>query len=255
MDIIKKVVCLENLRSKSNSHNYNVIVEPYLYFNIHLTQNIDEIGIYEDFSFIKYTGNDNETNNVEGENKFILKGRNNGDVSNYFSNNINYITGTTDSKLTDLQCYRGDLYKEGFDLSKETGTDYQHSGVTFVNRVININSSGGTITNIDYVFGGDKNNLDDGVTIDKNGIFYTDDYVNENTTIKYNGQGINVTNTSLNAIVKQDFLLGIIEPPRIENNIEIDRGIVQCTYRHLVMGEIKNMEDLVMHGNGFFKIS
>lgn len=254
MDIIKKVVSLDKIRSKSNSTDYGTITQPYLYFNIHLTQNIDEIGIYNDTSFIQNTGN--VINNVDGENKFILRGRNYGDVSDYYSSeNSYYVTGTTDSKINELQCYRGSLYKESFDITKENGVDYSGNTVTFVDRVIKINDSGETIDNIDYVFGGDKQILDNGATIDRNGIFYNDNNINEITSFKYNVHSLNQTNTSLNAITKLDYLLGIIETPRVENNIEIDRGIVQCTYRHLVMGEIKNIEDLTSFGNNFFNIT
>ena len=68
------------------------------------------------------------------------------------------------------------------------------------------------------------------------------------------GNVFSQTNTSLSAITKEEFLLGIISRPEVENDVFIDRGVVPVLDYHLRLSEIKNLGQLQQYGNGYYNI-
>ena len=74
------------------------------------------------------------------------------------------------------------------------------------------------------------------------------------TTFRFISEGWNQTNTSLSAITKEEFLLGIISRPEVENDVFIDRGVVPVLDYHLRLSEIKNLGQLQQYGNGYYNI-
>jgi hypothetical protein len=64
--------------------------------------------------------------------------------------------------------------------------------------------------------------------------------------------------TTENAIdvpsVKLYYLIGVINPPKINIDVFIDRGSNLSFDRHVKLGEIKSLNDLESYGNGYYKI-
>jgi len=52
----------------------------------------------------------------------------------------------------------------------------------------------------------------------------------------------------------EEYLLHITEEPKIESELFIDRGDTDVLQKHLQMGEITSMGDLINYGNGFYNI-
>jgi hypothetical protein len=68
-------------------------------------------------------------------------------------------------------------------------------------------------------------------------------------------EGWNETNTSLSALTKEEYLFGIISVPEIQNDVFIDRGKTTVFEKHLKLSGIKNINELVRYGNGYFNIN
>jgi hypothetical protein len=231
MSIVKRTIQVSDLKNSSNG---------YVYLNIFLTQDIDDMGVFTDAEFIEST-----TTSVNK--KDIYKGyRPNFEKKAWYKAGSK-ITTTTDSKLHELKGYKStNRYKKGFDLNKETYTNYKGDDVSGVSRITSNDNE--TV----YVF--DANN--DGVigSEDQNtGLLYKD-YENGVTTVTYNAEGINDTNSSLSAITKEEYLMGIISEPEIKNDVFIDRGETIIAEPHLRLGEIKNLDQLERYGNGYFNV-
>ena len=50
------------------------------------------------------------------------------------------------------------------------------------------------------------------------------------------------------------YLFGITSSPTVFNDLFIDRGRATVIQSHMQLGEIKNMEDLINYGNGFYNL-
>ena len=70
----------------------------------------------------------------------------------------------------------------------------------------------------------------------------------------YNSEGFNQTNVELNATTKEEYLFGITSTPTVFSDLFIDRGRTTVLQSHMQLGEIKNMEDLINYGNGFYNL-
>lgn len=53
---------------------------------------------------------------------------------------------------------------------------------------------------------------------------------------------------------KEEYMMGITYNPIINKDINIDRGVNAAFERHLKLGEVKTLEDMVAYGNGYFNI-
>jgi len=109
-----------------------------------------------------------------------------------------------------------------------------------------------------------------GVPIIKYGdIFGVVDDVSDNYTgytiqgVKYfdfDGYTVSVHKTSgltdvLNqVIIKDEFLIGMVEQPQIQTNLFVERGKISPYENIMRIGEINNINDLENYGYGFFKI-
>ena len=74
------------------------------------------------------------------------------------------------------------------------------------------------------------------------------------TEMYYNSEGFNQTNVELSATTKEEYLFGITSSPTVFNDLFIDRGRATVIQSHMQLGEIKNMEDLINYGNGFYNL-
>jgi hypothetical protein len=55
-------------------------------------------------------------------------------------------------------------------------------------------------------------------------------------------------------IFKEEYLMGISSPENVDANIYIERGINAAFEKHLKLGEVKTLDDLLQYGNGYYKI-
>jgi hypothetical protein len=288
MEVIKRKILLEDFIDKSdNAKTWGTITASTFYFNIQLNQTIDDMGLFTDINFIpKVDGLPNVVNydilidklELEGLSFPFMNGQTpinfntnanedlilrlpNKLLSQYYIYGNNPLTGSTDSKIDDVRSYnRNTPYRAGFNINEETYINYQGLEIHGVNRVTNIDEPKV------YVF----DSIDDlniGQPTQTIGLQYKDysaatinaNLFSENvdlplTTFKFITEGWNETNTSLSAAIKEEFLLGIISRPEVENDVFIDRGVTPVLDYHLRLSEITNLGQLEQYGNGYYRI-
>lgn len=252
MNVIKKTVNLKEITYYNNNSSYGKL-KPYIYFNILLTQKLDDIGIYDEDSFIEYSGNTNNLNIIEFD-KQTLKSRKYG-VEDYYDTNQIILTGTTDTKLNQFRTYIKNVpYKSNFDVVTESGYTFNDDNLlnekVFIDRITSF--SGDTYN---YVMKGIKTEIDSGFNVISatTGIFYSDISGNTNN-FSYKTQGSNKTNSDLKSIVKQDYLMGIVSKPTVISDIVIDRGEEVVMEKYLKLSEVITLDDLTNLGNGYYNI-
>jgi len=288
MEVIKRKILLEDFIDKSdNAKTWGTITASTFYFNIQLNQTINDMGLFTDINFIpKVDGLPNVVNydilidklELEGLSFPFMNGQTpinfntnanedlilrlpNKLLSQYYIYGNNPLTGSTDSKIDDVRSYnRNTPYIAGFNINEETYINYQGLEIHGVNRVTNIDEPKV------YVF----DSIDDlniGQPTQTIGLQYKDysaatinaNLFSENvdlplTTFKFITEGWNETNTSLSAAIKEEFLLGIISRPEVENDVFIDRGVTPVLDYHLRLSEITNLGQLEQYGNGYYRI-
>ena len=170
------------------------------------------------------------------------------------------LSGLTDSKIEGVRSYsNAQPYKLNFDMGKSTYQNYDGEQIDGVNRITAFGSvlSGNPIT---YVFDRELTKPYTGIEYadysdDPRGLFFSGDTVdNTATTFKFVTEGWNQTNTSLSALAKEEFLLGIISRPEVENDVFIDRGVIPVLDLHLRLSEIRNLGQMREYGNGYYRI-
>lgn len=72
--------------------------------------------------------------------------------------------------------------------------------------------------------------------------------------ISYKTYGLTNENSIKSPTIKLEYLNGIINNPKINIDVFIDRGSNSSFDRHLRLGDIKSTTDLDNYGNGYFKI-
>lgn len=153
------------------------------------------------------------------------------------------ITGFTDSKLNQVKTYDPNQpYVVGVngvtDVVYEivNSTDDNGDPIT-VNNLISVNY---TINNIDY-----KTNVS-GPLFPDNNLFYK-----SSTVYFFESSGLTEQNINL---LKREAEMGISFPPKIENQIFIERQSISVFERHLRMEDIKNIDQLETYRNGYYNI-
>lgn len=287
METIKYKISLEDYVSRGANSGNGKLTATTLNVNLFLTQDIKDIGRFMDFPFIPYDksapnldykpipqklmdygGGDFNFINSPGAN-FFPSGYNFDDVRyinktnvNYYTNNI-IVTGLTESRLDNFTSYGytgSSKYIPGFDVDAGFYVNYLNGPVDGVSRIISINDFNPII----YTEDGDINDPNFGTILQGDGIlFKTFSGVSRNdlerfdvdvTQMYYHGQGVNQRNSTLSALTIEEYLLHITQPPKIENELFIDRGATDVLQSHLQMGEINTLGDLIIYGNGFYNI-
>jgi len=290
MEVIKRKILLEDSIDRGdNSPTYGVMTASTFYLKVMLTQNADDMGIFTDETYIPNDGiNQNPPNysiltqklnslgvffpfmagitpppstGITGTTAVTVR-LTGATAPNYYFYGNSRITGATDTKIEDVKTY--DLrapYQVGFNMGAETYFNYINNVVVGVDRVSYLGEP--TV----YVFDTEDNsNL--GQSTQTTGLQYKDytgitrnvviDGVSERvplTTFEFIGEGFNETNTSLSALTKEEYLFGVISPPKVESDVFIDRGKTTVMEKHLKLSEIRNLGDLVRYGNGFYRIN
>ena len=288
MEVIKRKILLEEAIDRNYSGNtWGTVTATTFYLDIQLNQTMDDMGLFTDINYLP-----KEKNGVVDYSILIEKLQDlgvsfpfiNGTVpinfssiltptdravlrlptkplSHYYYYGNNPLTGSTDSKIDDVRSYKkGEPYIAGFDINEETYLNYKNILINGVDRVTNIGEPK------TYVFDTTAD-LSIGMPTQTTGIQYKDysaSTINAillpegidlpTTTFRFISEGWNQTNTSLSAITKEEFLLGIISRPEVENDVFIDRGVVPVLDYHLRLSEIKNLGQLQQYGNGYYNI-
>lgn len=289
MEIIKRIISLEpaTVRYSGGTSTYGTVTADTFYINVMLTQNIDDMGLYSDISFIpESTASNDQPDYTILINKLVSSGLtfpfmygtqppaptgtvDNTDIrvvgeelSDYWAY-ASKISGYTDSKKTDVRSYSDTQnYITGFDVDKTTYTNYIGNTIDGRSRITAQSTSAST-----YVF--DANfDANIGTPNQTTGLLYTDFsgqtrlVINELgqafnipvTRVEFKGEGWNETNTSLSAITKEEYLFGITQLPEVESDVFIDRGSTTVLEKHLRLSEIESLEHLERYNNGFYTL-
>ena len=288
MEVIKRKISLEDSTNRSSIKNWGAITATTFYVNILLTQNIDDMGLFTDMDFVvkdkvstapdysilkdkltdlglsfpfmtnitPFFNTITTPYNLWNVLRFPEK------VESYYYNYINsVITGITESRIEDVRSYDLSVpFKVGFDMNKESYTNYEGNTIVGIDRVISFGEPK------KYVFDA-ENNSTIGTSQQKTGLYFEDysgtttviiddirQTVNK-TVVRYVGEGFNETNISLSALTKEEYLFGKISPPEVQNDVFIDRGINSVLDKHLRLSEIRNLRGLQDYGNGFYKLN
>lgn len=286
MEVITRQIYLEDSIDRTyNSPTWGKLTADTFYIKISLNQTMDNMGLFVDTDFIEKSNTDvdysiliDKLNGLGHVYPFMLGAKpqvltkfsnteratlriTNKHVEEYFVYGNKQITGFTDTKLEDVRSYKAsDPYRIGFNVKAETYLNYRGISIIGVDR---IKSMGDPRI---YVFDTPVNN-DLGTNQQISGIQYLDfattREVNINgvsnlipiTEFKYVGEGWNQTNTSLSALIQQEYLFGIISNPEVESDVFIDRGAISIMELHLRLSEINNIGELTRYGNGFYNIN
>lgn len=291
MRIIKRKILLEDLISRNPDSTYGLVTASTITIKIPLTQTIDDMGMFTDYPYVSelpspqnvdysiltnklatsgitfpfmFGGNDNNVV-VDGFSKtYRLDGAKTSDW--YVASGV--ITGYTDSKLELVKSYKKNTpYIVGFDMAKETYVNYENNTIDGRSRVTQI-SDGSTGYTIDA-----NNDSNIGTANQTTGIQYVDTRFNRDvsldeanlgvrvknysipqTSFRFNGEGWNNTNSSLAALNKDEYLLGITAPPEIESDVFIERGATTVLENHLRLSEVESLDHMQIYGNGFYNI-
>lgn len=289
MEVQKRKIYLESSTDRTeNSKTWGEMTATTFYLNVFITQDMDDMGLFNDMSYIPKTSTSispnysilkdklNENNlsfpfmygivpnsiqnyNINEEKTLRIPSK---VVNDYYKYGNLQITGATDSKLEDVRTYSTlNPFKIGFNTGTNTYTNYENDIILGVDRVKTLSEP------ITYVFD-TPNDINLGTPTQINGLQYLDytsntrnvviDGVKDTiplTIVKYKGEGWNETNTSLSGLTKEEYLFGIISRPEVESDVFIDRGTISVMDYHLKLSEIKNIGQLTRYGNGFYKIN
>jgi hypothetical protein len=289
MELIKRKILLEDSIDRSAGDKWGSLTADTFYINIFLKQNVDDMGLFTDISFISAdTTNTNSVNynilttklassniffpfmlgitpqNVTAytqTDEYTLRFTSKTESDYYNFGNLR-ISGSTDSKLDELISYdANEKYKVGFDMAKNQYLNYNNILINGVDRVVAVGEP------IIYALDG-QDNLNLGTENQTTGLRYLDysgltrtitiDGIESTvplTIFSYIGEGWNETNTSLSAITKEEYLFGIVSTPEVKSDVFIDRGIVSVFEPHLILSEVKNLGELTRYGNGYYNIT
>lgn len=273
MELIKRKILLENsIDREYNSPTYGLLTATSFYINVILTQNIDDMGMFTDITYLPDFAGQNtpvnytpliaklQSNNISFPFMDGIKPSNITSItpdtryvgaskSDYYKVG-DRITGNTESRIEDVKAYSNDdQYKINFYVENEQYINFSGDSVDGVSNITNL---GDPIT---YVFMADKNDPNIGQIKQKNGLLFNDFLSNGTTTFSFNSQGWNQTNISLSGITKEEYLFGIVSKPEVKSDIFIDRGITTIFEKHLKISEIRTLDELQRYGRGYFNVT
>lgn len=290
MEVIKRKILLEESTDRNyGSKTWGTVTATTFYLNIQINQTIDDMGLFTDIDFIPK--NENINNSIdysilidkleqEGYSFPFMNGQTpinfnsqltptdrtvlrlpNKPLPHYYYFGNNVLTGTTDSKIDDVRTYKRDVpYIAGFNINEQTYLNFQGNTINGVDRITTIGEPTVYVfdTQDDLTIGGPNQSTGlqykDFSTSTVNSLLFQEGVDLPTTTFRFISEGWNQTNTSVSALVKEDFLLGIISRPEVENDVFIDRGVVPVLDYHLRLSEIRNLGQLQQYGNGYYRI-
>jgi hypothetical protein len=160
---------------------------------------------------------------------YIFSGDSNNTVSAQTSSNYlsvpYYVSGTTVSRLKDLEQYGSVKYKPAGEII------YKDRQIFGMINTITPTYTGYTIQGIDYY-----------------------DYSNGTTLFFIESSGFTSDNITAEPVTKNEVLLNVIDQPQIQSNVYVERGKNSAYERIQRLGEVDNVGDLVNYGYGFFNV-
>lgn len=268
MQKIERVISLESLRSRNSDTSYGNITATTVEVKVLLSQSADDMGMPTDMPVfntpVDYTalvekyvelglnptfvGGTSPTIVLSDDTSIRVVGK---PVMDYYAQG-GLVTGTTDSKLRVVKSFKkNNPWQIGLSMISE---DYENYKYGTVNGESKITDNGNPMK---YVIDKDDAKADTGIR-------YEADMNNTNTVngvrepitkFEFNSEGWNNLNSSLSAITKEEYLLGIISPPEVQSDVFIDRGATTVMESHLRLSEIESLEHLIDYGNGFYNIN
>jgi hypothetical protein len=159
---------------------------------------------------------------------------------------IPYYLNTSGNTVTKEQGYENDL-----DYTAYTG-DTNFTGITYYNAIglsklseYQKYGGGGHTISLDVV-----DNIT-GYTIDD--IHYRD-YPEGYTVLTGNTVGFTKEEVIFEVLSRNEHFLGFIEEPTIYSDVFVERGKQGVMEMNLRLGEVENMGELSVYGNGYFKV-
>lgn len=278
--MIKKSVCIKNYQDRTVSgstwgvvtgltdsnviQHYDknsVITANLLKIPILLTQNIDNIGFYTPEIIIwnqntyYYSGetviyNDFSYNCKAEHTSGLIFDEIYWDLTQISSGNTNTIQFIGESKINEFRRYgKTDSDKDLYNPTWNSGFTqeiYLSNGLAKQITGERVSDSSLSTQNVyDYKIWVSGNT---GTTIN-----YSD--INKlSSTISFVSSGMTSNNSIATPKMKLDYLIGVINEPKINIDVFIDRGSNSSFERHMKLGDIKSFDDLESYGNGYYKI-
>jgi len=248
MEIIKREI---SIRDVVPNGNINI--------KINLTQNIDGLGMLTDLPLDSYSLHQTSKPNID----LTFEHPTNSELIKHYKKGDRIIMAS-DSKLDSVRSYKeGTPYIPGFDINRDSYDNYEWSPIDGVSRVT---STGATGVEITYVVD-TKKDVNIGTSGQTTGILYVDnpeggldinetlDSAEMTTRVEYMSEGWNSSNTSIDPVIQEEYLLGIISAPEVNSDVFIDRGATSILDKHLRLSEIESLAHLTKYGNGFYNIN
>lgn len=247
--------------------NWGALNFPYIYLNVFLTQNIDDMGIFTDVEYVDepvdysllfglYSGFTlplpvSLIFSASSSDPYIhYFARLNGQTASNFYAQNGLISGLTDDKLYSVTSYNSNNpLIPGYNLNLDPVNYFTGVNVLFTNyTAYTIDAQIGNIwgTGLHYY----TYNFDRLVFNANVGVYYPIPY----TEVKYFSEGWNYSNTSLSAWTKEEKYFGIVFPQKVEDNVFIDRGGVSVFEKHSRLRSILSISQLEEYGNGYYHI-
>lgn len=145
-------------------------------------------------------------------------------VGSFYGEVPYFITGSTISRLTDLQMYGSNQYQVGQTVNLAGG------GYGVVNYITS-QYTGYTINNTDYI-----------------------DYPSGISIFIVSSSGLTSDMLVQSAITKNEVLMNVIDQPQLFSSVFVERGKNSALENFRRIGEVSTMNDLVNYGYNFFNI-
>jgi hypothetical protein len=259
-----KQIILQNAETFDN--NWGKLDFPFIYINVFLTQNIDDMGIFTDQPYVDepvdytliYNNFTAFTNPLPVSIIFSASSldpylpyfaRLNGQTESDFYAADGIISGLTDDKFYSVTSYSSSTpFVPYLNLSIDPNYFVGVTNIFSTYTAYTIDAQVGSIwtTGLHYY----TYNFDRLIYNSNIGSYFTIPY----TKVLYQSEGWNASNTSLSAITKEEIYFGIVFPPKIENNVFIDRGGVSVFENHSRLRSISSIQQLEIYGNGYYNL-
>lgn len=223
--------------------NYGKFKTEYINFTLPLFNNSIDIGIYQTFPYIEFTGTTNDLPDPIVRKIGVKK-------EAYYTTDNYFVEGQTESRIDEIDFYGQPIINANYSPDANSFTGFLNKNILQATYVIN-----GEFVN---------------TYIQNTGVKYTE-YFQEKRIVfnsktkefeqinlvnfKVKGQGWNENNLILEELVKDDKLFGITEIQDTKNNLNIQRADYSVFYHHYILGEVNSLDDLVNYKNNYFNLT
>ena len=288
MELIKRKISLEDYTDRRyNSATYGSLTATSFYIGVSLYQDMKDMGMFTPLQFIPKDDtliitsafyqplysqvsaygfnfyNDVTANFVAtGDSPSVRYAQKT--LEDYIHNGV-YVSGLTSDRLDVVSSYGftgNSQYRAGFDVIIENYTNFLGNLIDGRTRVV----SNANLNPIIYTEDANISDPNSGTTLQSYGILFKTftgitrvvaDAVFGSTEIPltevyYSGQSFNETNVGLSALTREEYLLHITQPPKVDSDVFIDRGATTVLQSHLQLAEINSLEHQLDYGNWFY---